>query len=64
MKSFLKSVVMGTTPALMVAGALRGGVPIAESQALDAPSSQPSTQPSTQPTSPPLILQGVNGFRN
>ena len=66
MNTVLKSLVIGTAPAMVMAGTLMADVSAANSKPLDAPASQPSTQPSVPSNPapsvpPPTVIVGIRG---
>ena len=58
MKSFVKNLLIGSTPGLVLSGALLAAD--ATTQPATPPTTQPSTQPATTPTSQPAIQPGLS----
>jgi hypothetical protein len=71
MQTFLKVAVAGSAPAFLVTCALGAGLPAGDARTgpainriAPAPLDAAGTQPSTQPVpAPPIIIDGINGFR-
>ena len=63
MRTLLKTIVAGTAPAFMVAGALRANISTLDHRQLDAPTSQLSTQPVPQPNPTPPPQLPISGLR-
>ena len=66
MKSFVKNLLIGSTPGLVLSGALLAADSTTQpaTQPTTQPSTQPATQPATQPTPVPMPpMEAVDGVR-
>jgi hypothetical protein len=69
MKTFLKTLVVGTVPVFTVGAAMQIDISASDGRPMNEPASQPSTQPSVQPNpvppfppaQPPTAVEGERG---